>query len=66
MGCAICLVDLGVHFAIYHDLNRLITVRANRIYRDSEWLFSQAPLHEGRGDGIDRSGGVYVFTAAKR
>ncbi len=55
-----------VHFAIYHDLDRLTTVCANRIYRNSEWLFSQAPLHEGRGNGIDRSGGVYVFAAAKR
>ena len=55
-----------VHFAVYLDPDRLMAVRTDRIDGDGKWLFSQAPLHEGRGNGIDRSGGVYPFTGAER
>ena len=66
MGSAIFLVNLVVHFAVYHDLYRLITMRADRIYCYAERFFLQAPLHEGRGNGIHRSGGINFFAAAER
>ena len=39
---------------------------ADRIDCYAERFFSQAPLHEGRGNGIDRSGGINAVAAAKR
>ena len=66
MGGAIFLVDLVFHFAVHHDLYRLITVRADRIDCYADRFFSQVPLHEGRGNGIDRSGGINFFAAAER
>ena len=40
-------------------------MRAERIDCDGKRFLPQAPLHEGRGNGIDRSGGVDFFAAAE-
>ena len=54
------------HFAVDFNSDRLIAVRADRINGDGRRLFPQSPLHEGRGNCIDRSGGIYAFTGAER
>ncbi len=65
MGIAIFLMDLKVHFVIYVDRHRLIAVRTDCIYSNGKRFFSQAPLHEGRGNCIDCSGGVNLLAGAE-
>ena len=65
MGGAILLLNIAIHFIINFDDDRFITVHTHRIYRDGKRFFLQAPLHEGRCNRIDRSGGVNVFAGAE-
>jgi len=58
MEAGIFLGNLTVHFAIYHDFNRMIAVRTYRINGNRNCFIPQSPLHEGRGNRINRSGCV--------
>jgi len=52
----------AVHIAVDFNLHGLLTMSALRLYDNAERFPAQAPLHEGRGKCIHRSGGINLLT----
>ncbi len=58
--------DRVLEVAVDRELHRLLAVCAFGPERDHKLFVSQAPLREGRGKRVHRSGGVYFLAAAER
>jgi hypothetical protein len=58
---AFLVLAMPIHGAINLQLQRPMTVGTFRGDMDGQVPFFQSPLHEGRSEGVDRSGGVDLF-----
>lgn len=56
---------LGIQFAVHGDVDCFAAVSALRFKFHGKLLSSEAPLHEGRGEGIFRSSTVGALSSAE-